>query len=561
MIFAVRQRSADGHWYANIASDVYGKTKYYGDGGQLTCWNIRTGKVINLIDDPVGGVRDPQMHYDGKKILFSYRKGRSEYYNLWEINVDGTGLKQLTDGPFDDIEPTYLPDGGIIFSSTRCNTWVPCGFYVTMVLFKCDGQGENIRKLSSNITPENTPWVLADGRILYMRWEYVNRNQVSFQHLWTINPDGTGSMVYYGNQFYGGVYIDAKPIPGTRKVVFVDAPGHGLPDHAGKLAIVDPSDGPDSQRLLKHITNTYNCYDPYALSENKIIYTNGVSILLNDGKGNDEVIYTPDGYLWSPSMFIQEPRPVKSRSREKLIPPRVDLSKETGSLFLSDVYQGRKMEGVQRGDIKKLLILEQLQRPAAFFQGQQPFSLGGTFTLKRILGEVPVESDGSAYFEVPAMRSLFFVALDDNNMSVKHMQSFVNVQPGEVTSCVGCHEPRTQAPALKAPTALAAERGPSSIKPVAGMPDIFDFTRDIQPILDKNCVSCHNPEKREGKISLVGDRNEIFSESYTALSINDQFSDGDNTHGNRAPRTIGSSASNMMRIIDGSHYDVKFVAQ
>ena len=557
IIFAVRQRSRDGHWYANVGTNVYGKTKYYGDGGRLSRWNVRTGKVAHLVDDPAGGVRDPQMHYDGRKILFSYRKGGSEHYHLWEINLDGAGLKQLTDGPYDDIEPTYLPGGGIIFASTRCNGWVPCGHYITMVLFRCDGQGQNIRKLSSNITPENTPWVLPDGRVLYMRWEYVNRNQVSFQHLWTINPDGTGSMVYYGNQFRGGVYLDAKPIPGTHKVVFVDSPGHGRADHAGVLATVDPRAGPDSRVLLRHFNNGGNCYDPYPVAHDRFLYTNGRSILLTDGKGATETIYTLPGDLPS-SLIIQEPRPVRSRPRERVIPSRVDLSKSTGTLFLSDVYQSRNMRGVKRGEIKKLLVLEQLQRPAAFFHGQLPFSLGGTFTLKRVLGEVPVEPDGSACFEAPVLRSLFFVALDEKNMSVKHMQSFVTVQPGEVIGCVGCHEPRTATPRPRtAPATLAVGRRPSRIKPIAGMPEIFDFPRDIQPILDRHCVACHKPEKREGTISLVGDRNEWFSEGYTALVMNDLISDGNNQGGDRPPRTIGSSASRLTKMINGSHHKVK----
>lgn len=560
IIFAVRRRSRDGHWYANIARNVYGTTKYYGDGGRLSRWNVRTGKVVHLVDDPRGGVRDPQMHYDGKKILFSYRKGGSEYYHLCEINLDGTGLKQLTGGPYDDIEPAYLPDGGIIFPSTRCNGWVPCGYYITMVLFRCNGQGKSIRKLSSNITPENTPWVLPDGRVLYMRWEYVNRNQVSFQHLWTINPDGTGSMVYYGNQFRGGVYLDAKPIPKTRKVVFVDSPGHGRADHAGTLATVDHRAGPDSRKLLTHFNNGGNCYDPYPLSHDRFLYTDGRGILLTDGKGSTETLYTLPGDVPG-SMFLQEPRPVRSRPREDMIPSRVDLTKTTGTLFLSDVYQGRNMRGVKRGEIKKLLVLEQLQRPAAFFHGQLPFSLGGTFTLKRIIGEVPVEPDGSACFEAPAMRSLFFVALDENNMSVKHMQSFVTLQPGEVTGCFGCHERRTKTTRSRTARRLAARQEPRRITPIAAAPEVFDFPRDIQPILDKHCVACHKPEKRKGKISLVADRNEWFSESYTALIMNDQISDGNNKEGDRPPRTVGSSASRLMKTIDGSHYKVKLSAR
>jgi Hydrazine synthase alpha subunit middle domain/WD40-like Beta Propeller Repeat len=561
ILFAVRERSRDDHWYANLGTNIYG-AKYYGEGGWLARWNVRTGQVAHLVADAQGGVRDPQLHYDGRTILFSYRQAESPYYHLCEINLDGTGLVQLTDGPYDDIEPTYLPDGQIIFSSSRCHGWVPCGFYQTTVLFRCDAHGKNIRKLSSNITPENTPWVLRDGRVLYMRWEYVDRNQVSFQHLWTIRPDGTGSMVYYGNQFRGGVYLDAKPIPGTDQVLFVDSPGHGQADHAGTLAVVDPRGGPDSRALLTHLAGPGgNCCDPYPLAADCFLYASGRTILVTDSLGHGQPIYTLPAEVPN-QLIVQEPRPIAPRPREPVLPPQVDLGQTTAHLLLSDVYQGRNMSGVCRGEVKRLLVLEQLPRPAAFFRGQLPFSFGGSFTLKRILGEVPVEDDGSAYFEVPASRSLFFVALDQNGMAVKRMQSFVTLQPGELAGCVGCHEPRTEAPrAHGVQVLLAAQRGPRRIQPIAGMPEVFDFPRDIQPLLDVHCVRCHNPAQRGGQMSFTGDRNEWFSEAYTALVMNHQVSDGHNQDGNRPPRAIGSAASPLMKKLDGGHYEVKLSPQ
>ena len=189
-------------------------------------------------------MRDPQVHYDGQKILFSYRKGGTEHYHLYEINADGTGLRQLTDGPYDDIEPTYLPDGDIVFVSTRCKRWVNCWLTQVAVLYRCDADGRNIRPISSNNEHDNTPWPLPDGRILYTRWEYVDRSQVHYHHLWAANPDGTGQMICYGNLHPGIVMIDAKPIPGTDKVVAIFSPGHGQREHAGEVTIVDPKRRP-----------------------------------------------------------------------------------------------------------------------------------------------------------------------------------------------------------------------------------------------------------------------------------------------------------------------------
>ena len=155
----------------------------YEPGGKLLKYNLRRGETTVLLNDPAGGVRDPQVHYSGEKILFSYRKGDGKHYHLYEIDVDGTGLHQLTDGLYDDLEPTYLPDRGIMFVSSRCKRWVNCWLTQVAVLHRCDADGTNIRQVSSNNEHDNTPWPLPDGRILYQRWEYVDRSQVHYHHL------------------------------------------------------------------------------------------------------------------------------------------------------------------------------------------------------------------------------------------------------------------------------------------------------------------------------------------------------------------------------------------
>ena len=211
VIFAVRPFGADPHYYANFGyycSDP--DEKAYPQGGQLCRLNLQTGDVTVLLDAPAGGVRDPQMHYDGTKLLFSYRKPNEEHFHLFEINVDGTELRQLTDGPFDDIEPTYLPNGKIVFCSSRCNRWVACWKVPVANLYQCDGDGANIRAFSSNAVTENTPSVLHDGRVLYTRWEYVGRSQLCYHHLWTTNADGTGQMTFFGNMFPTGMQLCAR---------------------------------------------------------------------------------------------------------------------------------------------------------------------------------------------------------------------------------------------------------------------------------------------------------------------------------------------------------------
>ena len=227
IVFAVRQPKGP-HWYENFGHAVTDANRTaYGAGGRLCRLDLQTGEVTVLVNDPAGAVRDPQVHYDGQRILFSYRKGGSPYYQLYEINADGTGLRQVTRGPFDDLEPSYLPDGGIAFCSSRCNRFVPCWYVQVATVYRCDGDGKNVRPLSSNIEQDNTPWVLPDGRVLYTRWEYVDRSREHFHHLWTMNPDGTGQMTLFGNMHPGDVYLDAKPVPGGREIIMVNSPNHG----------------------------------------------------------------------------------------------------------------------------------------------------------------------------------------------------------------------------------------------------------------------------------------------------------------------------------------------
>ncbi|MBC8873187.1 MAG: hypothetical protein H8E44_27450, partial [Planctomycetes bacterium] len=444
------------------------------------------------------------------------RKGGSKFYHLHEIDIDGTNLRQLTDGSYDDIEPTYLPDGDIMFCSSRCNRWVQCWHTHVAVLYRCDADGGNLRIISANVEQDNTPWMLPEGQVLYTRWEYIDRSRTRYHHLWTSNPDGTGQMVFYGNMHPGTVMIDAKAIPGTDKVVSIFSPGHGRKEHAGAVTIVDPDAGPDDRGRAVRISQGEEYRDPYALSANCFLVAVDSRLLLMDDEGRTEVIYSlgeEGGTYW-----CHEPRPLRARPRERIIPPRVDSASSTGHLILADITQGRNMVGVQQGEIKKLLVLESLAKPINHSGTMEPTSLGGTFTLPRVLGTVPVEPDGSAYMELPALRSLFFVALDEDNLSVKRMQSFVTVMPGETTSCVGCHEQRTNAPrSIDESRLLALRRAPSRIQAMRGVPEVFDFPRDIQPILDRHCTECHDYSKRPaGDMPLVGAYGPWYSHSYYA---------------------------------------------
>lgn len=560
VLFAVRQPGVDGHWYANFgyyAFDANAKC-YRPEGGSLRLLNTRSGEVTTLFEDPAGSIRDPQLSYDGTRAVFSYLAAGTASYHLYEIALDGGGLRQLTDGDCDDIEPSYLPDGGIVFCSSRCNRWVNCWLTPVAVLYRCDADGRNVRPLSANIEQDNTPWPLPDGRVLYTRWEYVDRSQVDYHHLWTMNPDGTEQSVFFGNLFPGTVMIDAKPIPDTREILAVFSPGHGMQEHAGSPAIVDPRGGPDDLGRATLIPTVRNMIrDPYPLGPDAFLVADGPRLVLLDRDGAEEEVYRLPDAEAARGFLCHEPRLVAPRPLEPTLPNRVATSQSTGRLLLLNASSGRNMAGVQPGEIRRLLVMETLPKPINYTGGMDPLTWGGSFTLERIVGTVPVEEDGSAYFELPALRSFFFIALDGQDNTVKRMQSFHTVQPGEATTCIGCHEPRgTSTPTVTLPT--AARRAPSRVEPVAGVPEVFDFPRDIQPILDRHCLSCHDyTTGRAGGVVLSGDHGPMFSHSYATLTVRREFVDGrDEPRSNLPPRSIGAAASPLMSRLGPSHYGV-----
>lgn len=563
IVFAARDDGTDGHWYANFgyyAQDD--QRKCYRSHGRLCLLHVPTGKLTILVDDLAGSVRDPVVHYDAQKILFSWRRADSQHFHLYEIGVDGGGLRQLTSGPYDDIEPVYLPTGHIMFVSSRCKRWVNCWLTQVGVLYRCNADGGDIRQISANVEHDNTPWVLPDGRVLYQRWEYVDRSQVHYHHLWTTNPDGTGQMVYFGNMHPGVVMIDAKPIPGTDKVLSIFSPGHGQREHSGYVTEVSVDGGPDFHPTQTRISRSADFRDPYPLSEDHCLVARRKTLYLMNRRGETREIYAlPPDFR---SANLQEPRPVIPRPRERIIKERIEPEAPTGRMILVDAHFGRNMAGIAPGTIKELLVMESLPKPINFTGGMEPLTYGGSFTLERIVGTVPVEADGSAYFELPANRSFFFIALDDKQQAVKRMQSFCSVAPGETTSCIGCHEERTKAPLAhgKHPGRLSALRRPASIpRPVEGVPDVMDYPRDIQPIWDRHCVSCHRPDNRQGGVLMTSHQGPMYSHSYFMLTAREQVSDGRNKPvSNYAPYKLGDAASPLMQKLKPGHHNVKVSA-
>ncbi len=565
VIFVVRGSSDDGHWYANFGYYASGEDKKaYKDDSKLCKYNLKTKKLTVLFEDAKGTYRDPQMHYDGNKILFSYRKGGKDDFHLYETDINGSYLRQITNGPYTDIEPTYLPDGDIMFVSTRCNRWVNCWATQVAVLYRCKSDGSGITQLSANIEHDNTPWVLPNGQIMYTRWEYIDRSQVHFHHLWVMNPDGTRQMVLFGNQTpsvpSACLLIDAKPIPGTDDVILSFSPGHGKRDHGGYLARLSLKIGPDDKNAIKFIHQTKRgdfIYDPYPVKDSLYLVSDLKNIKFISETNDREVIFTIPPQWSEKGMAIHEPRPIIKRNRENIIASTVNKNKNDGILLLQNVYEGRNMSTVDKGSIKKLLILEALPKPVNYTGGNEPLSYTGTFTLERIIGTVPVEEHGSAHFKLPANRSFFFVALDKDDRTVQRMKSFTSLVPGEVTTCIGCHENRTQTPRNQM-LPIASNRAPSIPEKDKYLPEVIDFPRDIQPILDKHCVKCHSPQKRSGGILLTSHRGPVYSHAYFNLMGRNMVNDGRNQYNPlNKPGDVGDVRSPLVLKIEKGHGDVK----
>lgn len=582
ILFAVRKPSIDGHWYANFsyyATDQRRTTFPMHSGGKLCIYNVKTRQMRTIFEDAEGNVRDPQIHYDGAKLIFAYLAKGKRHYSLYEINLDGTGLKQLTGqgedaargmedsntfSPpgWDDIEPAYLPDGGIIFCSTRCNRYVQCWMTQVATLHRCDADGRNIRPLSANVEHDNTPWVLADGQVAYMRWEYVDRYHMGYHHLWSMNPDGTRQMVLYGNQINNGAILGPKPVAGTAKIVATWSPGHGMREHYGKIALIDPRRGPDDPGGIRYVSKTNIHCDPWAFDESHFVAANKASIELVNGAGETEVLYKLPDSLAQAGYWIGEPRPVMKRPKPPVIADQTNLFSDHGTLAMVDLYRGRKMQNVKPGTVTHLLVYEVLPKPINYSGAMSEMSAGGTFSVERLVGSVPVTADGSAYFKLPPLRGFLFLAMDAKGHCVKRMHSFTSVMPGETAVCIGCHEERTQRPDVKGYDRLSRVLGasPAAPQPVAGVPEVFDFLRDIQPILDKHCLKCHNHDREDGGLNLSGHWGPLYPISYIQMSWRELFGDNriilpysEHSKSNFEPYEIGTGSSRLLKLIEERH--------
>ena len=496
----------------------------------------------------------PDVSFDGKTIVFCFKPHNEKSFHLYEVHVDGTGLRQLTDGPFDDLDPVYMQDGHIVFSTTRGHSYVRCMPPTNaFVLARCDRDGGNMYFISSNNEPDYLPSVMNDGRIIYTRWEYTDKPLWRAQKLWTIHPDGTYVQMFWGNQsVWPDLVKDARNIPGSRRVMVTGSAHHNW--FAGSVAIVDPEKGLNFPNGITKVTADVSWpevgngpvdpiespnyhksgdypayYSPYPLGERDFIVSanrNGKFVLyLMDTDGNRELIYEGVNQVFHAIPI--KPRPVPPLVADRVVwPSKADREKPAdGIIFSNNVYQGAPAE--LRDKAKFLRVIHIEPKTYTYWNHRPALSTGPVVStvqsdgVKRVLGTVPIENDGSVAFNAPAGMSLHFQLLDEKQHALHTMRSFVNVMPGEYRGCLGCHESHSRTPASEGKS-LALLRKPRDIAAPPWSDTTVSYTRYVRPVLDKYCSQCHEGEgEGRKKLDLTARPGFLgFDESYFTLTGN-----------------------------------------
>jgi hypothetical protein len=485
------------------------------------------GRLMQLMPQPPlhGSFWRPDLSYDGTRVLFCFKPHNEKSFHLYEIGVDGTGLVQLTHGPYDDLDPIYLPDNEhLMFSTTRGRTYVRCMPPTNaFVLARSDRDGKNIYLISRNNEPDYLPSVLNDGRVVYTRWEYTDKPLWRAQSLWTVHPDGTHVANLWGNQsVWPDLLKDARSIPGSQRVMFTGSAHHNW--FSGAVGIIDPEQGfnfPDGLTKVTaelpwpecgngpadpiespryHASGQYAAYySPYPLSERDFLVSanrNGKFVLYwMDVDGNRELIYEA-------AHHILHAMPIRARRRPAVISDRVawpkrgdESSPERGVIYTSNVYEGLPSEVMGKAKFLQILAID----PKTYTNwNHRPYISTGPVVsivqsdgVKRVIGTVPIEVDGSTSFYAPAGKALHFQLLDEEYRALMTMRSFTGVMPGEHRGCVGCHASHSRAPEHYASTPIAFLHPPHTITPPPWGEDTVSYLRYVQPILDQYCGECH----------------------------------------------------------------------
>ena len=555
------------NWYPHESMHRVWPNAQENTGRLLLLDGLHPGGTLRKLAGPEPGMFwRPELSFDGRKVLFCYRPQKDRTFHLYEIGIDGSGLRQVTHGSYDDLDPVYLPDGKIAFLTNRGNSYARCAVgHPSYVLARCDANGKDLYILSASNEPEYTPALLHNGRVLYTRWEYTDKELMRIQSLWTVNPDGTGVSAFWGNQSYWpDMQLEARPIPGSRRVMFA---GHGHHQvFLGCIGILDPKlgfnypdgltkvtadvpwpevgDGPAEkiENPAYHASGRFVGYkSPYPLSEDLFLVSarphgGQHRLYLMDVLGNKELIYAG-------AFHVLYAQPIRPRPKPPAIPDTVawpGSEKDGGAVEPGVVYSPNVFEGVPdalRAKAKYVRVINLDYTTYTYglktqgyshWRGQPhmhagpPVSITCNDGIKRILGTVPIEADGSVSIEVPPAKQLHLQLLDGHYRALQTMRSFANVMPGERRGCLGCHELHSVTPPVH--KGIALDRPPAKPTPPPWGPTYsLGYERDVQPILDKHCGKCHQGDgKGRKKLDLTLRPSKdagAFPEPYVTLTL------------------------------------------
>jgi hypothetical protein len=508
-------------------------------GRSLACRDLVKGQL------PRGSYLEPRLSYDAKKILFSFvatdgaldpnKLPRNEvdtnhhYYHIYAMGAGGEGLRQITKDIYDDLMPEWLPDGGIAFVSTRrrassrCFWWGYSDRWHTYTLFRMKPDGSEIKQLSWNDVNEWFPAVSNNGHLLFARWDYIDRDAVTHQNLWSMRPDGSNPMAVWGNETpKPHCTFQAKAVPGSGKIVCVASAHHAVT--GGPVMLIDPAVHNNSQAAVTRLTpghypecesgpngEWYNA--PWPLSEKLFIVAysraplmyeparhnpdHALGLYVLDEQGNREVLFR-DGTIGATCPTPLSPRPVPPELPSVSCP--LLAARGLGEVFLSDVYEG--LPRAKRGTLKQLRVVQVFPKTTRD-SNKTRIGVAGEENARAVLGVTPVEADGSARFLVPAGKPILFQALDADGCAYQTMRSSTSLMPGERVSCVGCHENKmiVTAAAMNGVEAMSRPAAELTPTPESGRP--YGFVENVQPIFDATCVKCHNDKRSEGGINLT----------------------------------------------------------
>ncbi|MGL4595792.1 MAG: hypothetical protein ACRCUY_13805, partial [Thermoguttaceae bacterium] len=559
--------------YTEAQSDAQAERNFV-PGSALCILELKTEKETNvgaqeskfgeyvertLLEDKNGVIRDPAISFDGKIIVFSWKKSdRLDDYHLYDYNMETGQVRQLTFGlGYADVEPCLLPNCDIIFGSTRCVQIVDCWWTEVSNLYRCDKDGNQIRRLSYDQVHSNFPTLLEDGRVIYTRWDYNDRGQIFPQALFQTNADGTAQTELYGNNsWFPTTLLHSRGIPASGGKIVSIFSGHHNRQY-GKLGIIDPSKGRQENQgtqLIAPIRETKadridawgqngdRFAYPFPINDREFLVSYNSEFLrpLPDNASDEEkkrhqnqhTTRTPFGIYWfdadgnrellfyDASISSHQPIPLIAR---EFIPIRELTSNlldhsdwqevlttpdsPVGTYMMQDVYFGPGLEGIERGKAKTLRVIALDFRsvgigantnhgPSGGALVSTPIAIShGCWDVKIPLGDAPIYEDGSASFQVPTQTPLYFQVLDENGLCIQTMRSWSTLQQGENFSCFGCHEDKNVTFQQNRVT-TAMREGPKPLKPFYGKPRGFSFAKEIQPILDEHCIKCHkNNEK------------------------------------------------------------------